>query len=194
MVASGAAARIAATVARSAPAPPSARSSRSTEVMTTCFSPILRHRLGDALRARWGRAGRAVPVATLQKAQARVQVSPMIIMVAWPWRPALADVRAGRLLADGDQAVGLHDPPGRAVAGRAGRADPQPRWLGRMGVSARACFSGWRAARAKALSITVAIGRRSSLHRSGSSIGVARSRFASGWWPRKLLCKRLGRR
>ncbi len=30
-----------------------------------------------------GSSGSGLPVATLQKAQARVQVSPMIIMVAW---------------------------------------------------------------------------------------------------------------
>ena len=45
------------------------------------------------------------PVVTLQKPHARVQVSPMIIMVASRPVEALADVGAIGLLADGDQAV-----------------------------------------------------------------------------------------
>ena len=64
-------------------APPSSRSSRSTDVTTTCFSP-------NSLTACATRPGSNVssavglPVATLQKVQPRVQISPMIIMVAWP--------------------------------------------------------------------------------------------------------------
>ena len=62
-------------------APPSARSSRSTEVMTTWASD----RLATASATRSGSfksslSGR--PVATLQKAQARVQTEPSIIIVA----------------------------------------------------------------------------------------------------------------
>src|SRR6185503_10560955 len=41
-------------------------------------------------------------------------------------RPAFADVRTGRLLADGHQAVGLHDVAGGVVAGGARRTDAQP--------------------------------------------------------------------
>jgi hypothetical protein len=41
----------------------------------------LGHGVGDALRL-GGSSGFGLPVATLQKAQARVQISPMIIMVA----------------------------------------------------------------------------------------------------------------
>ena len=52
--------------------------------MTTCFSPILR--TASATRAgSVGSSGSGLPVLTLQKAQARVQISPMIIMVAWLW-------------------------------------------------------------------------------------------------------------
>ena len=50
--------------------------------MTTCFRPIL----ATASATRCGSVGSSAsgrPVFTLQKAQARVQVSPMIIMVAW---------------------------------------------------------------------------------------------------------------
>jgi hypothetical protein len=62
-------------------APPSARSSRSTEVMTTWLRPIFFTALATLLRLlaveRQRHAGR-----TLQKAQARVQISPMIMKVA----------------------------------------------------------------------------------------------------------------
>ena len=74
--------RIAVMVWAKCPAPPSSRSSRSTEVTTTCFSPSLataaRHvgRLEGIERARAGRSPRC------RRLQARVQVSPMIIMVA----------------------------------------------------------------------------------------------------------------
>ena len=44
--------------------------------------PQLGHRIGDAVGFVGGER-RGWPVATLQNAQARVQVSPMIIMVAW---------------------------------------------------------------------------------------------------------------
>ena len=84
MVVAGAAARMARTTAAKCAAPPSDRSSRSTEVTTTCLSPM-------AATARATRSGSEAssgpgrPVLTLQKEQARVQVSPMIIMVAWRW-------------------------------------------------------------------------------------------------------------
>jgi hypothetical protein len=84
MVVSGAAARMAAMVRAKWRAPPSRRSSRSTLVMTTWRRPSLA--TASATR-RGSSSSRALgmPVMTLQKAQARVQVSPMIIMVAWRW-------------------------------------------------------------------------------------------------------------
>ena len=45
--------------------------------------PEFRHGIGDAGGFVGGKRRRAGRCATLQKAQARVQVSPMIIMVAW---------------------------------------------------------------------------------------------------------------
>ena len=81
MVAPGAAARIAATVSAKCRAPPSSRSSRSTEVMTTCFSPIFAT-ASPTRPGSVGSSGAGLPVATLQKPQARVQTSPMIIIVA----------------------------------------------------------------------------------------------------------------
>ena len=69
------------------------------------------HGVGDAERfvgvERAGQAG-----AHVAEAQARVQVSPMIIMVAWRCAPALADVGAGGFLADRDQAVLAHQARG----------------------------------------------------------------------------------
>jgi hypothetical protein len=62
-------------------APPSGRSSRSTEVMTTCLSPsvatVSASRAGSPASTACG-----IPVLMLQNAQARVQVSPRIITVA----------------------------------------------------------------------------------------------------------------
>ncbi len=81
MVVAGAAARMARTVSAKCAAPPSARSSRSTEVTTTCLRPMW----ATASATRWGSVGSSGsgrPVATLQKAQARVQTSPMIMKVA----------------------------------------------------------------------------------------------------------------
>jgi hypothetical protein len=62
-------------------APPSGRSSRSTEVMTTCSSPIATT-ASATCSGSWRSTARGMPVLTLQKAQARVQVSPRIITVA----------------------------------------------------------------------------------------------------------------
>ncbi len=84
MVVPGARWRMARIVWAKCSAPPSARSSRSTLVMTTCFSPSC----ATAWATRPGSKASSVcglPVATLQKVQPRVQISPMIIMVAWPW-------------------------------------------------------------------------------------------------------------
>ncbi len=77
----GDAARIARTTAAKWAAPPSSRSSRSTEVITTCTSPSVATASATRDGSSLSRA-RGIPVATLQKAQARVQVSPMIIIVA----------------------------------------------------------------------------------------------------------------
>ena len=66
------------------------------------------------------------PVRTLQKLQARVQVSPMIIMVAWRSTPALADVGAGGFLADRDQPVVAHQAAGLVINWVVGRLDADP--------------------------------------------------------------------
>ena len=78
------ASRTARTVAAKCPAPPSSRSSRVTEVMTTCLSPRLTAaratRSGSSASRTSGRPG-----VMLQKAQLRVQTCPMIRNVAVPW-------------------------------------------------------------------------------------------------------------
>ena len=126
IVVPGAAARMARMTAAKWAAPPSARSSRSTEVMTTCFSPILAHGVGDAVRVRWRRAPRAGRCATLQKAQARVQVSPMIIMVAWRFdqhSPMLGQAASSQTVT---RSVGAHQGAGLVVDRVGGRLDADP--------------------------------------------------------------------
>ena len=81
IVVAGHCARMARMVCAKCSAPPSGRSSRSTEVTTTCCSPSL----AVASATRSGSPGSSAPgspVLTLQNAQARVQVSPMIMKVA----------------------------------------------------------------------------------------------------------------
>ena len=79
----GARARIARIVAANIPAPPSGRSSRSTEVTTQWRSSIcstaFATRSGSARSSRSG-----TPDFTLQKPQRRVQTSPRIMKVAVP--------------------------------------------------------------------------------------------------------------
>ena len=62
-------------------APPSGRSSRSTEVTTICSRPSSAAAVATCSGSS-GSTARGMPVLTLQKAQARVQVSPRIITVA----------------------------------------------------------------------------------------------------------------
>ncbi len=84
MVVPGARWRIARMVMAKCSAPPSSTSSRSTEVITTWFRPSL----ATASPTRPGSntsSGFGLPVAMLQNEQPRVQISPMIIIVAWPW-------------------------------------------------------------------------------------------------------------
>ena len=125
-------------------APPSARSSRSTEVITTCASPSFARRLRDMHRARCGSSAPGSPVLTLQKAQARVQVSPRIMKVACFFsqhspilgqpassqtvcRPFSRTMALGRRIAPGDR-----------------RLDADPVGLAQHGASGRCAFSGWR--------------------------------------------------
>src|ERR1700744_1016660 len=82
-VVSGLSLRMALTVSAQIIEPPSLRSSRSTEVITQCFTCIsfteLATRLGSSRSTANGR-----PVATAQNEQERVQIFPNIIKVAVP--------------------------------------------------------------------------------------------------------------
>lgn len=62
-------------------APPSGKSSRSTDVITMCSSPIFAAAIATCSGSS-GSTARGIPVLTLQNAQARVQTSPRIITVA----------------------------------------------------------------------------------------------------------------
>ena len=70
-------------VAAMAPAPPSARSSRATQVTTACPRPIRCDGVGHPLGL-VGRERSGWRVSTWQKPQARVQRSPLIMKVAVP--------------------------------------------------------------------------------------------------------------
>src|SRR5690606_22637750 len=82
-VVSGLSLRIASIVSAQIIEPPSFRSSRSTEVITQCFTPIslteVATRFGSSTST-----GRGLPVATAQNEQERVQILPRIIKVAVP--------------------------------------------------------------------------------------------------------------
>ena len=72
---------IACAVAAKCAAPPSGRSSRSTEVTTTCCSP--RRATASAIRrGSSGSSGRTLPCATAQYGQLRVHTSPISMKVA----------------------------------------------------------------------------------------------------------------
>ena len=75
--------RIAPMVCAMAPAPPSARSSRATQVTTACPSPI-RSTARATRSGSSGDSGSGWRVSTWQKPQARVQRSPLIMKVAVP--------------------------------------------------------------------------------------------------------------
>ena len=81
IVVSGAAARVAAITSAKCRAPPSTRSSRSTDVITTCRKPS-RATASATRRGSVASSASGIPVRTLQKLHARVHVSPMIIIVA----------------------------------------------------------------------------------------------------------------
>ncbi len=80
---SGQASRTLTIVSAQSAAPPSGRSSRSTLVMTMCLSSVPRS-ASATRRGSWRSVVVGLPVLTLQKPQARVQVSPRIMIVATP--------------------------------------------------------------------------------------------------------------
>ena len=73
--------RIKLTVLAKCCAPPSSKSSLSTEVITTCFKPSLLTAIATLAGSNKSKS-LGFPVDTLQKAQALVHISPNIIKVA----------------------------------------------------------------------------------------------------------------
>ncbi len=143
MVVPGEALRMARMTRAKCSAPPSLRSSRSTEVITTCSSPSLATAwatlAGSSGSSAWG-----TPVLTLQKAQARVQVSPMIMKVACFFSqhsPILGQPASSQTVTSFSAFtifwVSAHfGEPGALTRIQSG--------LRRIGFSGRFCFSGWR--------------------------------------------------
>ena len=120
-------------VAAKWPAPPSGRSSRSTEVMTTWARPELRHRIGDAGGFVGGERQRLAGGDVAERAGAGAGVAHDHhggVALA----PALADVGAGGFLAHGDQAVGAHQRAGLVVDRMGGRLHPDPGGLALDGI------------------------------------------------------------
>ncbi len=126
-------------------APPSARSSRSTEVITTCFRPSLPTVLGELLRLMRIDRARLAGGDVAEGAGARADIAQDHEGGVLA-RPALADVGARRLLADGVQLVLADQPDGLAVAGEVGAFTRIHAGLRGDGLSGRWAFSGWRAA------------------------------------------------
>ena len=110
-------------------APPSARSSRSTEVITANCRPMRATasatRAGSAVSSSFGRAVRHGAVGAGARADVAEDHERRRAVV-----PALADVGAARVLAHGVQLQVLHDPLEPEVVVRPGRADLQPVGLG----------------------------------------------------------------
>ena len=143
MVVEGLAARIARMVRAKCSPPPSDRSSRSTEVMTTWDRP----RLATASATFCGSpssSASGMPVRTLQKAQARVQVSPMIMKVACFFSqhsPILGQLASSHT---------VWRPPARTIpavfdhAAEPGALTRIQSGLRSTSVRGRFAFSGWR--------------------------------------------------
>ena len=122
-------------------APRSGRSSRSTLVITACRRPILLHRLRHPQRLERVVVGRLAGLDVAEAAAARAGVAEDHER-GGAALPALADVRAGGLLADGVQVLALDHPAQLAVGGAAGRRALEP---GRLALAERAHLAHSRA-------------------------------------------------
>src|SRR5690348_11050355 len=127
-------------------APPSSRSSRSTEVTTTWPRPSL-PTASAMLAGSCGLRAPGLPVATLQKAQARVQVSPMIMKVAclcFQHSPMFGQAASSHTVARPYWRISRLV---SAYSGELGARTLIQSGLRGMGLSGRFAFSGWRSAR-----------------------------------------------
>src|SRR4051812_776854 len=128
------------------PAPPSSRSSRSTDVTTTWPRPSL-PTASAMLAGSCGLSAPGLPVATLQKPQARVQVSPMIMKVAclcFQHSPMFGHAASSHTV------VRPYWRISRLVSAYSGELGARTRiqsGLRGIGLSGRCAFSGWRSAR-----------------------------------------------
>ena len=125
MLASGRASRIAWMVAAKCAAPPSSRSSRSTDVTTTCDKRERRNRVGDACRLARVDRPRLASAHIAEGARPGAGVAEdhegrMALL------PALADIRARGLFADGGEASLPQDAARILEAWRGGCPHPDP--------------------------------------------------------------------
>jgi hypothetical protein len=132
IVVPGARLRIARMVMAKCSAPPSSRSSRSTEVMTTWFSPSFctasATRPGSNTSRSCGRPRGHVAEGAAAGADLAHDHHGGVAL-----RPAFARIGAARLLADGHQLVLAHDLVGLAIALAHRRLDPDPAGLSSAG-------------------------------------------------------------
>ena len=147
-------------VAAKCAAPPSSRSSRSTEVTTTwarsSAATALRHAHRLARIERAGLAGAHIAEGASPRAGVAHQHEGGVALA-----PALADIGTSRLLADRGEAMRAQDLARRVEACAPGALTLIQAGLGRTGVSGSRAFSGWRgrAVSTSDLSSTVTIER-----------------------------------
>ena len=105
------------------------------------FEAELRHRLADVLRLvrieRVGLAGRDVAEGAGARADGAEDHHRRVLLL-----PALADIGAGRLLADGVELELAHQLARREILRRIRRLDPNPVGLAQAGLSGLCAFSG----------------------------------------------------
>src|SRR5882724_4996324 len=124
-------------------APPSSRSSRSTEVTTTCARPSLAQ-ASATCSGSCGSSWSGRPVATLQKAQARVQREPRIITVAcfcFQHSPMFGQAASSQTVLSPSWRISALVSAYSVEVGALTRIQSG---LRRIGVSGRWALSGWR--------------------------------------------------
>src|SRR6185437_13181021 len=143
IVVAGASARIASMVRTKCPAPPSSRSSRSTDVTTIWASPS-RATASATCCGSCGSSRSGLPVATLQKVQARVQTLPRIITVAcfcFQHSPILGQAASSQTVLSFSSRISLRV---SWYSGEVGALTRIQSGLRRTGLSGLCAFSGWR--------------------------------------------------
>ena len=132
MVVAGVLRRSASITLTNCEAPPSGRSSRSTEVTTIWVRPSSAAATATCSGSS-GSTARGMPVLTLQKAQARVQVSPRIITVACflvQHSPILGQAASSHTVARLSRRISLRVSMKPALTGALTRIQSGLRWRG----------------------------------------------------------------